>query len=42
MMDQKVKYLVNEKLEFVRRLQFESHLDIDEMDHFFEFEHRAF
>ena len=42
MMDQKVKYLVNEKLEFVRRPQFESHLGIDEMDRFFEFEHPAF
>ena len=42
MKDQKVRYLANEKLEFVRRLRFESHLDIDEMDHFFEFELQAF
>ena len=42
MKDQKVKYLMNGKLEFVQRLRFESHLDIDERDHFFVFEHRAF
>ena len=42
MKDQKVEYLVNEKLEFFLQPQFEPHLEIDEKDHFYVFEYPAF